>query len=412
MTPLKTLNHGRPLAVLFVDDQTTLLNATERVVKRQTKNWKVKLATSGNEALELLEETPFDVIVSDMRMPGMDGVELLDTVRDRYPNIIRIILSGYSQNERTIESVRVAHQFFIKPFSTQDLIDALVLTHSLYKRIRNPGLQSLIASIDRLPTPRQVYFDIQNAINDPNTTVEEIAQIVIRDTAITGKILQVVNSAFFGQSQRIESIEQAIKVLGLESIRSLIMIAGIASDHKEMLSGVISLDLYSQHCVEVAYIARELARFLERPSDERDALFTMGLLHDVGKLVLLKKYVEVYQDNHWKENPYTAITHINQIEKLTDQHSLIGAALVALWGIPAKIVNAIAFHENPSEAGNDALHYVSILHLAEKVSCYLHSGEKRKITECGILDPEKVSNVIEPHRIEEFMEQQKASGNR
>ena len=406
--PNASVSTTRPLKVLFVDDQTILLNAIERVVRRQARDWEVELAASGKEALARLETKPFDVIVSDMRMPGMDGVDLLEYVRDHYPNLIRIILSGFSQNDRTIESVRVAHQFFIKPFSTQDLIDALQLTHCLYKRIRNPGLQSLIASIDRLPTPKQVYFDIQTAINNPNTTVEEIAQIIVRDTGITGKILQVVNSAFFGQSQRIESIEQAIKVLGIESIRSLVLIAGIASDQKEILNGIISLDLYSQHCIEVAMIAKKLACLLGKTREEQATLFTIGLLHDVGKLVLLKKYVEVYHEQKWRESPYSAITHISQIEKVAVDHAIIGAALVALWGIPAKIVNAIAFHEYPQEVENDDQHFALILHIADKVSQYLHCGEKLPLLSSGHVNPAVVKPLLDEQTLHQFVESLRA----
>ena len=297
MLPQKNITQSsqvKQLKVLFVDDQTVLLNAVERVVRRQAKNWDVRLANSGIEAIELLKIFPFDVVVSDMRMPEMDGIDLLDYVRQNHPNIIRIILSGYSRDDRTIKAVRVAHQYFIKPYSTQSLIDALELTHTLYKRIRNPGLQGLIASIDRLPTPRKVFYEIHEAVNNPDTTVDDIAAIMVKDTAVTGKILQVVNSAFFGQSSQIESIEHAVKVLGVESIRSLILIAGIASDHKEMLNGVISIDLYSRHCIEVANICKSIAVRLKLELAERETLFTIGLPHDVGKLVLLKKYAEIY----------------------------------------------------------------------------------------------------------------------
>jgi len=363
----------KTLKVLFVDDQEILLKAVERVVKRQTKNWQVQLAVSGNEAIEHLKGGHFDVVVTDMRMPGMDGVELLEHVKEHYPNIIRIILSGYSKNERTITAVRVAHQYFIKPFSTHELIEALELTHSLYKRIRNPGLQGIIASIDRLPTPKRVYYEIQEAIQNPHTTVEQIAAIISKDTGITGKLLQVVNSAFFGQSRRIECIENAVTVLGVEAIRSLVLIAGIASDHKEMLNGIISINLYSQHCFEVGTLAKNIAHKLHKSQKDQNTLFTIGLLHDVGKLVILKKYAETYTENGWREDPFTTKVHITQIEKLADDHSGIGAALVALWGLPARIVNTIAYYEHPESVEIEDHQYTLILHLADGISNYLHS---------------------------------------
>ncbi len=152
----------------------------------------------------------------------MDGIELLDYVKINHPNIIRFILSGFSKNEQTTKSIRVAHQFFLKPFPIQSLIEALELTHTLYKRISDPELQTIVSSIDRLPTPKKIFYEINEAINDGDTTIEEIASIIASDVAVSGKILQVVNSAFFGQSHQIDHIEHAIKILGFETVKSLI----------------------------------------------------------------------------------------------------------------------------------------------------------------------------------------------
>ncbi len=408
MLPQKTITQSsqpKQLKVLFVDDQTVLLNAVERVVRRQAKNWNIRLANSGIEAIQFLKNLPFDVVVSDMRMPEMDGIDLLDYVRQNHPNIIRIILSGYSRDDRTIKAVRVAHQYFIKPYSTQSLIDALELTHTLYKRIRNPGLQGLIASIDRLPTPRKVFYEIHEAVNNPDTTVEDIAAIIVKDTAVTGKILQVVNSAFFGQSSHIESIEHAVKVLGVESIRSLILIAGIASDHKEMLNGIISIDLYSHHCIEVANICKSIAVRLKLELAERETLFTIGLLHDVGKLVLLKKYAEIYTENGWQENPYTTKVHISQIEKMGEEHSCIGAALIALWGLPPIIVNAIASYENPFELGGIEARDSMILHLADAISNYQHGNKSSPILETNDITRGVVETLMSKDQFNSLLQQ-------
>jgi HD-like signal output (HDOD) protein len=363
----------KKLRVLFVDDQQILLNAVERVIRREAKNWEALFADSAAGALEKLDALPIDVIVSDVRMPGMDGVELLSIIKEKYPNVIRFILSGYSSNERTMEAVRVAHQFFLKPFSTREIIDGLELTHSLYKRIRNPGLQGIISSIDRLPTPRRVFYEISELLNDPDVSLEKISEIISKDTGISGKILQIVNSAFFGQSHRITDIQEAINILGIETIRSLILIVGIASDSKEILGGIISIDLYSNHCLEVARLAKWIAAKLKYPQEDQNTLFTIGLLHDTGRLIMLKKYAEVYTQNEWKEDPFTAKLHISQIEKLADDHACIGAALIALWGLPSTIVNTVAFYPQPQNVRLDPKGFCRIIYIADGISNWTHT---------------------------------------
>jgi len=408
--PISELNlipQNRPLRVLFVDDQQTLLNAIERVVRRQADNWSIKTAHSGPEAIKLMELQPFDVIVSDMRMPQMDGVELLEYVRSQHPNMIRMILSGYSKTERTIDAVRVAHQYFIKPYSTQNLIDALELTHTLYKKIRNPAVQGLIASIDRLPTPRPIFYEIQEAIADQNTSLDQIADIILKDSAITGKILQVVNSAFFGQSLRVDYVGDAIRVLGIEAIKSLVMIAGIASDHKEILSGIISIEVFSEHCFQVGMFCRWLAKNLNMTESDQNSLFTIGLLHDVGRLVLLKKYFELYTDKGWMEDPYTTKVHVSQIEKLAEEHACIGASLIALWGLPVKIVNAIAYYNSLEELQKESGPFAHILHLADAYSNFLHSPQQKRFLESDFANAQEIKAFFDEDTVEEMLDQMK-----
>jgi HD-like signal output (HDOD) protein len=358
----------KQLKVIFVDDQKVLLHAVQRVIRKSAKTWIVHYFDHASCALSWMQEHPVDVVVSDMRMPGMDGVEFLTLVKQRFPNVIRFILSGYSGSDHTLEAVKVAHQFFVKPFSTKSLVEALELTHSLYKRIRNPGLQSIIAAIDRVPTPRRVFYEINEAIHHPHTRLDDIAAIIERDTGISCKILQLVNSAFFGQCQQVMDVRQAVGILGLEIIKSLVLVVGIASDHKEVLKGLISVDLFSAHSMEVAKHCQWMGKELGYSTLDQNTLFTIGLLHDVGRLILIKSYAELYTENGWQEDPYATQLHISQIEQLANDHAGIGAALIALWGLPPKIANTVAFYPTPELATHDDLHFCRLLHIADTIS--------------------------------------------
>jgi YesN/AraC family two-component response regulator len=111
--------------VLFVDDDQYILDGLQNLLRKQRSRWDMCFALGGAAALELFAAAPFDVIVSDMRMPGMDGAELLAHVRERYPAARRIVLSGYAEPAAVQRALEVAHQFLSKPCRAPDLIDAI-----------------------------------------------------------------------------------------------------------------------------------------------------------------------------------------------------------------------------------------------------------------------------------------------
>ncbi|MEO7650489.1 MAG: response regulator, partial [Bryobacteraceae bacterium] len=101
--------------LLFVDDEPKVLEGLKRSLRPMREDWNMSFVTSGAEALQTLEQAPFDVIVSDMRMPVMDGAQLLNEVRQRFPQVVRIVLSGQSDKELIYQSIAATHQYLDKP---------------------------------------------------------------------------------------------------------------------------------------------------------------------------------------------------------------------------------------------------------------------------------------------------------
>jgi CheY-like chemotaxis protein len=114
------------MRILFVDDEPRVLDGLRRMLRSRRREWSLHFAMSGDEALEQLAELPFDVIVSDMRMPRMDGATLLGIVQESFPSVIRIVLTGHTEPEGRAHALPVAHQFLTKPcdpFTLQAAID-------------------------------------------------------------------------------------------------------------------------------------------------------------------------------------------------------------------------------------------------------------------------------------------------
>ena len=149
------------LKILFVDDEPNVLSGLRLVLRGMRKEWDMFFATSGSEGLELLEQTPVDVVVSDMRMPGMSGGEFLSIVQERYPDTIRLILSGYSDYEMIMKTVKPAHQFLSKPCSHESLTEVISRTMRLRDVLTNDAIRTMLTTLDSLPLLPETYTRLE-----------------------------------------------------------------------------------------------------------------------------------------------------------------------------------------------------------------------------------------------------------
>ena len=142
--------------ILFVDDEPMILQGIQHSLRGMRAEWEVALANSGAEALETMAQAPFDVVITDMRMPGMDGAQLLDLVKVKFPRTVRIILSGQSDRETILRSVGPSHQYLSKPCDLDELKRCPVVQPPegyTGAHFDNPAVQSV--EVDRcLPTRR------------------------------------------------------------------------------------------------------------------------------------------------------------------------------------------------------------------------------------------------------------------
>jgi len=358
-----------PIRVLFVDDERSLLDGLRRSLHRKVGNWELAFCDSGEKALQLMDERPFEVIISDMRMPGMNGVELLTEVKKRFPKTVRYVLSGFSDRNMILQSVGLTHQFFSKPCDPEHLIHAIQFSTSLYTRLNSDAIQRVICDIKNLPTPPITYVEMSKELNRPDPSIEKLSEMVMKDSAISARVLQMVNSAFFGIGRPISDIGQATMFLGIENLRSLVLILGIAKETFKGLEYYFDLNLYTDHSVEVGTTAQLVATELKWNRSEAQIAFTAGLLHDMGKLIMATHFQERYckEKQFSMQTPDTALIQEMEDERFGINHALIGAALLALWGIPPKVVNAIAFHHKPQDDMVQGVSLSTIIHIANAI---------------------------------------------
>ena len=348
--------------IMFVDDESRILDGLRRMLYADRKQWEMEFVLGGEAALKVCEEKSFDVIISDMRMPGMDGATLLGHIRDLYPSTARIILSGYSEDSLARRAVPVAHRFLAKPSSPAELRSMIERVCSLQDVLRTPEIRALVGSIGELPSLSTTYTRLTQAVSDPDSSINEIAEIIEGDVAMSAKVLQLANSAFFGLAQKVTTLSNACSYLGMQTIKNLALTSEafrVLKPHSRVPVSVC--EAIEKHAHRVAAIASAL------PMDKgnRDVTIIAALLHDIGKLLLASampdQFYAVFQ--HYSERgckPFEA-----EEELLKTSHAEIGAYLLGLWGIPSLTVEAIAHHHHPTRIPNSGFDSTVIVYVAD-----------------------------------------------
>jgi HD-like signal output (HDOD) protein len=344
----------RRFAVIFVDDEPLVLQGLQRMLRPEREHWDMRFARSAAEALGLLEREPFDAVVSDLRMPEMDGAALLAAVMDRYPHMTRIVLSGEMDRDLTFRTVHCAHQFLSKPCDADTLKLTLARASSLRKLLNDRRLKSLLPRLESLPSLPALYTEILAEIQAPNSSFRKVGDLVARDLGMTAKILQLVNSAFFGLARRVASPQDAVSLLGYDTVRALVLSAKIFSQVNLQRIPGFWLDALWQHSFSTSLFARAIGVGEKLPRKAQDEAFTAGILHDLGKLILAQNFPDDYTEAIAQSDRHNRPLWEVEIERFGASHAELGAYLLGLWGIGEDVVAAVAQHHQPPPAGSAA----------------------------------------------------------
>lgn len=351
-------------AILFVDDEPNILSGLKRMLRSMRKEFDLHFAESGQEGLQIMSEHPVDVVVSDMRMPGMDGAEFLTEVQQRHPAAVRIMLTGQADDESVLRTVSVVHQFLTKPCEPERLKEVIVRSASLHDLMVNTHLKEMISGINVLPSIPNLFARLQEALKSPDVTADEVAAIIEQDIAMTAKILQLVNSSFFGLYTKIDTISRAVKLLGLDTVKILVLGIQIFTEMK-VDSTRFPLDSLWTHSMLVAQCAKKISMNSTEDLDLINNSFIAGLLHDIGRLLLLSTMTEDYLT--LVEKALEGEEQLLNLEQATymASHAEIGAYLASLWGFPGSVVEAVGFHHNLNNYPGKSFTTALAVHIAD-----------------------------------------------
>ena len=363
--------------ILFVDDEHMVLRGIERSLRGMQHEWHLEFLPGGPEALEAMERAPFDVVITDMRMPGMDGAQLLKKVKERFPQTVRMVLSGQSDRATILRSVGPTHQYLSKPCEVEELKQKLVRALSLRDLLDNPTLKEVVSRLETVPSSPDSHSALSRFLKSNSSSISDAGQIIARDMGMTAKVLQLVNSAFLGSPVPAESAEKAVSLIGLDNLRALTLSLRLFVPFQSSESITQALATLWDHSWHCAQSAKAIAKAEESPPEVAQAAYTAGLLHDIGILVLASACADEYEAALRLRAEKHLTTTASELQTFGSTHAQVGGYLLGLWGLPASVVEAVAWHHDPAQTKVSAFSPLIAVHVASVLDNHKYPGPCR-----------------------------------
>jgi len=356
------------MRVVLLDNEHHIADAHRRALRTVRPEWDVVLATSNGAALEALDAAPTDVFLAELGKSPSAGVGLFETVKDRWPATVRIALSEFAERSVALRLERSVHRFLHKPCDSYMLAMLIDRSSKLRTAVADPAVLAAIGGLEAIPRPPLTVQALEKVLADPDAGVIAVAEVITRDAALSARLLRVVNSSFFGVGRQVTRVDAAINFMGVSLVRAIALADG-ATRSFTVSPDVLDLEEWNMHAIRVATSARDIVVAMS-PQDRTlaDEAFLAGLLHDVGQIVLAGVTPTAWRD--LEQSASRDGVPLDEAEHRTDRvsHALVGAYLLSLWGLPASVVEAVAFHHRPELLAGSLFDATIAVHVADALA--------------------------------------------
>ncbi|MCF7762178.1 MAG: HDOD domain-containing protein [Verrucomicrobia bacterium] len=351
-------------SVLFVGKDSLPPEVSPQSLPGVSEGWQTKFASNAVEGFELLARTRFDVVVSDLHLPGIDGVEFLKALRERFPLAGRIVFSREPPDRVLEKASEIADRCLPCPCSEETLKATIEGVAAGRSRLAGADIRQKISRLERIPSLPKLYERLVGQLQSRETDLGEIADTISEDIGMTAQILKLVNSAYFGLPRPTSNVREVIGFLGTNTIQYLVLAIGIFRQTDRAELGGFPLDALWNHCARTATFAKLIAKCERVDRDSVENSTTAGLLHDVGQLVLASNYPEQYREVRRNAAARRVEWIVGEREAFGFDHAEVGGMVLGLWGLPAALVEAVTYHHAPVNSPGDGVTVVTAVHVA------------------------------------------------
>jgi putative nucleotidyltransferase with HDIG domain len=352
--------------VLLVTDDAGVLRALRGAFAPLGGDWEVTAARGATDGLRRLDGPGFDALVADAQLGGVGCAEVLLETRRRHPPTARLVLADAGTGD-LVRLVTLAHRVLPKKGDPAELLAAVQRSYSLRALLGNSSLASVVGRLASVPALSTLYTRIADELMTPDYSLAAVGELVAQDLGIAAKLLQMANSALVGLRKPATTPNQAVKILGADLTRTLVLAADLFSRYNPASLRPFSIEALWEHSRAVAELAGLIAT--AQHVDERTARESAlsGLLHDIGRLTLASQLTGPYKEVMTLIRTEGLQPADAERRVLGTTHAEVGAYLLGLWGLPDALVEAVAWHHNPGGCPGVAFTPLTAVHAADAI---------------------------------------------
>jgi putative nucleotidyltransferase with HDIG domain len=353
--------------ILLLADDSGDLAGIKTLFAEAAPERPVFAASNAKDALAALEKNDFECVFCDLQEGPEAGANFLQEVWKQRPRTVRFLIAKSLSPDLLVTCALGSHHFVPKPLEVLAVSAALSRADSINQYMRNDRIQSLVSRMRTLPSRPSLYLEVMRELRSPTANATTVGEIVEKDLAMSSKLIQVVNSAFYGVGQQVTEPAAAVLLLGLETTASLVLSIEAFARFDKVKPIYFSMDRVWRHSQSVALSAKRIAELMTNDPDVARYAFTAGLLHDIGKLALALNFEEQYHGALKLAEKQKLSPSDVEAQVFGATHADTGAYLLAVWGLPLPVVEAVARHHAPSRALDKHFSATTALHLAERL---------------------------------------------
>ncbi len=314
--------------IALIDADSGLLKQQAELLGKARPDWQIHTAESAADAFSLIENNDICVVVTEAQLPDMQGFEFLEQVKTYDPNIIRCTLSADLASEIILECARVHHRFLAKPIEADSLAAAIDSSLDLRTLLADEQLSTYMHDVDSLPAIPTLYDELIKELASNNSSLVKVAEIIEGDAGLTLTVLKVVNSAYCGLTQQVESVSQAISLLGASFIKNITLTSKVFSKFDGDKFTLRKLTALNTQALKVGALTNQFARYAKVSKSTVNHCQIAGMMSNVGDLVALTKKTDEAPSEDMSSH-------------------LLGAYLMRVWMMPDAVTEALALQHEP-----------------------------------------------------------------
>ena len=334
--------------VLIIDKNDEIRFELQSGLKKHVDSYDFLYTDKTDGVEESLNVNEIDIVLADISLEKKEDIQLLKSIKEDFPELFIVVFTGEESKLNVNDIYRFSHQILSKPINVDKVIESFERRKRMMKYLHDGKLMGVINNITDLPTLPETYLKIEEEMASKNVSVQRISSILSHDLSFTVKILHVVNSPFFGLKYKINNVMQAVSLLGVNIIKSLVLyhhtfsISPIGPKFKNYFEQLwIHSNKVGRYAEQILYDTNQAE--LEMIEEA----YIAGLLHDIGKVVMLN--IDGYPDKVFEYIKEHETRFSNAEYKIFGtSHSEIGAYFLSLWGLPERTAESVFTHNNPS----------------------------------------------------------------